>query len=373
MTLKGVRKAVLQVDPYVPGKSTEEVMCEKGLKEVIKLGSNENPYGPFPKAMQAMTGELAKINTYPDVSFGALKKAVSSLYDLDPENVCISHGAEGMLQTIGKTFIEPGDEVIIPTSTYGLYREISKLMGARIIDVPMFEDHYIDLPGCMAAISEKTKLLWLNNPNNPTGTVFNKEDLLKVMAKMPSHAWIVLDEAYAEFADPADLPDVASMIRDGANILSIRTFSKAYGLAGARIGYCLSSREMSVILDTVSEPFNANRIGIAGAMATLTEDMEEVQKVLSLMKREREKIFHELGKMGLNPVRSSTNFVFVETGLDGRIIAEKLIDKGVIVRPCSGWNYPGAIRITIGTPRENEILLSKLSSVVEELSKEVSN
>ncbi|MBN1333728.1 MAG: histidinol-phosphate transaminase [Synergistales bacterium] len=373
MSLKGIRKAVLQVDPYVPGKTTEEVMCEKGLKNVIKLGSNENPYGPFLNALKAMTEELSRINSYPDVSFKEIKRAIAELSGLEPENVCISHGAEGMLQTIGKTFLEPGDEVILPSSTYGLYREISKLMGAKVVEVPMKEEYYIDLHGCLRSLSERTKLIWLNNPNNPTGTVFDRKDLQELLRRMPSHSWVILDEAYGEFTDPSDLPDTGSFIRDGKNVISVRTFSKAFGLAGARIGYCLCSDEMSVLIDTVSEPFNANRIGIAGAMATLKDDSKEYLHALSCIRKERERLLKEFAGLGLMPVRSHTNFVFVETGFNGDMISERMLDKGVIVRSCTGWNYPSSLRITVGTPRENEIMLLALSETLEDLRKEVSD
>lgn len=373
MSLKGIRKAVLQVDPYIPGKTTEEVMFDKGLNNVIKLGSNENPYGPFPNALNAMTEELSRINTYPDVSFKEIKRVVAELTGLAPENVCISHGAEGMLQTIGKTFIEPGDEVIIPSSTYGLYREISKLMGAKVVEVPMKEEHYIDLHGCLMALSERTKLIWLNNPNNPTGTVFDREDIMEIFRKMPPHSWVILDEAYGEFTDPSYLPDTGSLVREGKNVISVRTFSKAFGLAGARVGYCLCCEEMSVIIDTVSEPFNANRIGIAGALATLKYDRKDYLHALARIRNERDRLVIAFESLGLRPVRSHTNFVFVETGFNADMVADRMLDKGVIVRPCKGWDYPSALRITVGTPRENEIMLLALSEILDDLRKEVAN
>lgn len=370
MSLDGIRKAVLNVEPYVPGKTTEEVICEKGLSNVIKLGSNENPYGPFPAALEYMEKELVKLNTYPDVSFKKIKDAIAGLYRLKGENICISHGAEGMLQTLGKTFIEPGDEVLIPVATYPLYSEISKLMGADIIRIPMKDNFYIDMASIRKAVSSRTKLIWLNNPNNPTGTMFRKESLDILLEEIPTTCWIVLDEAYAEFADPDNLPDISSYIEKGKNIVSVRTFSKAYALAGARVGYALCRKEIATIIDTVSEPFNANRVGIAGALATLQKDMEECKEAISKIRAERMKLFDAFEEMGLDPVQSQSNFIFVTTPLEASVVTEALLDRGIIIRPCSGWGYSRSIRITVGTPDENSSLLRNFTSVLDQLRKD---
>lgn len=364
MSVKGVRKSVLGVEPYVPGKTVEEVMCERGLSRVVKLGSNENPYGPFPAAMKAMEKELTRLNTYPDVSFGKIRKALAALYGLTPENVCISHGAEGMLQTLGRTFIDPGDEVVIPEATYQLYAEISKIMGAAIVRIPMKNGVYVDTDALADALRPNTKLVWLNNPNNPTGTVCGKDGIAALLGKMPSSCWLVVDEAYAEFADRDKLPVTADYIREGYNVISVRTFSKAYGLAGARIGYSLSNRDVAVVIDTVSEPFNANRVGIAGALATLKEDVEACETAIGKIKEQRGRIISALNEMGLEPVMSETNFVFFSTPFDASRLFEALLDRGVIVRPCRGWGYPRSIRVTVGTDRDNSIFLDALSGAM---------
>lgn len=370
MSLKGVRKAVLDVEPYVPGKTTEEVICEKGLTSVVKLGSNENPYGPFPSALEAMKDELVRLNTYPDVSFGEIKKAISGLYGLEAANVCISHGAEGMLQTLARTFIEKGDRILLPGATYSLYREISKLMGADIVDVPMKDSFYIDMEALIEALTPETRLIWLNNPNNPTGTIFDSTLLEKLLDKIPESCWVVLDEAYAEFADPLKMPDTGALIRAGYNVISVRTFSKAYGLAGARIGYALCREEMAVIIDTVSEPFNANRVGIAGALATLRKDREASLSAIQKIKDERRRIIDSLSEMGLDPLPSETNFVFFSTPFSAKDLSEALLEKGVIVRPCSGWGYSRSIRVTVGTPEENSVFLCSITSALDEMRKD---
>jgi histidinol-phosphate aminotransferase len=371
MSLEGLRKAVLEVKPYVPGKSIEQVMAEKGLKDVIKLGSNENPYGPFTNARKVMKEEVDFINTYPDVSFYHLKERLSGIHGVKSENICISHGAEGMLQTLGKAFIDPGDEVIIPGATYNLYREISRVMGANIVSVPMNENYYIDLEAVAGKISSKTKLLWLSNPNNPTGTVFDKKSFERLVESLPSHVWVVLDEAYAEFTTQDILPDVASLIEGGANVISIRTFSKAYGLAGGRLGYAICREEMATAIDTVTEPFNANRIVVVGALATLEKDKKEYAEAIEKIKKGRQWLTAEFRRLGLSPVESHTNFVFADTPLSAARLSEKLLDLGIIVRPCDNWGFPRAVRFTVGLEQQNQRLIKGISDILEACAEEV--
>ncbi len=371
MSLEGLRKAVLEVRPYVPGKSIEEVMAERGLQDVIKLGSNENPYGPFTNARKVMKEEVDRINTYPDVSFYHLKERLSGIHGVKSENICISHGAEGMLQTLGKAFIDPGDEVIIPSATYNLYHEISRVMGASIISVPMKDDYYIDLEAVAEKAGPRTKLLWLSNPNNPTGTVFDKRSFEKLMKSLPSQAWVVLDEAYAEFATQNLLPDLAPFIEGGANVISIRTFSKAYGLAGGRLGYAMCREEMATVIDTVTEPFNANRIAVAGALATLELDRKEYTEALEKIKKDRHWLTDHFKELGLVPVESHTNFVFVETPLSAVRLSEKLLDLGIIVRPCNNWGFSGAIRVTVGLEQQNQRLIKGISDILKACAEEV--
>ncbi|MFP4482689.1 MAG: pyridoxal phosphate-dependent aminotransferase, partial [Thermovirgaceae bacterium] len=277
MRIRGLRRAVEGLSPYVPGKTIEEVRRDLGLESIIKLGSNENPYAPFPAALEAMNRELGNANRYPDIAFEKIKGLIADIHGVGPENVAISHGAEGMLQAVVKSFLEEGDEVVIPAATYNLYRELSKLMGASIVDVPM-KDRAIDLEAVKTAVGQKTKLLWLCNPNNPTGTYFTHDELVNLLKGLPEHTWVILDEAYAEFGPKGKLPDRGRLIREGYNLLSVRTFSKAYGLAGLRLGYGMARPEMITVIDTVSEPFNANRIGIAAGVAVLTEDRQACRR-----------------------------------------------------------------------------------------------
>ncbi|MDO9509526.1 MAG: histidinol-phosphate transaminase [Thermovirgaceae bacterium] len=366
MALKGLRPEVLSMNPYEAGKTIEEVRRELGIEKIIKLGSNENAYAPFPEALEAMRAEMKNANRYPDIAFEEIKGLLANIHGVEAKNIAISHGAEGMLQAMGKCFIEKGDEILLPSATYGLYNEISKLMGGRIVSVPL-KDFAVDLERAAKAVTKRTKLIWLCNPNNPTGNIVEPRLLDRLFEKLPKNAWVILDEAYAEFAPKDLLPDRVRLISEGRNLVSIRTFSKAYGLAGARLGYAIAGEEIVTVIDTVSEPFNANRIGIAGGVAVLTRDMEACERARLMIIADRQRISESLEGMGLFVVPSNTNFVFFETPFSAEDVADGLLKQGVIVRPCTGWGYDRAIRVTVGTSWEVDVFLETLDKTLNGL------
>ena len=276
----------------------------------------------------------------------------------------MSHGAEGMLQTLGKCFIEEGDEVILPSVTYGLYKEISKLMGGILVEVPM-KNSTADLAGIINAITSNTKLIWLANPNNPTGTIFPKAQLTDLLEAIPKQAWVVLDEAYAEFAPPEELPDRVALINAGKRLIVTRTFSKAYGLAGARLGYAIAHPEMITVIDTVSEPFNANRVALAGAVSVLTEDQEAYHDALAHIIRDRQRMENILSEMGMQVVPSRANFVFFETPYDAQRLSRSLLLKGFIVRPCHFWGLSKTLRVSIGTTEQMDRFIDIFHEVLK--------
>lgn len=365
MTLGGLREPVRSVEPYVAGKTVEEVRRELGLETIIKLGSNENPYGPFPESLRAMEKELPHLNRYPDVSFQRIKALLSDLQGLPPECFALSHGAEGMLQTMGKCFIEAGDEVLLPAATYSLYLEITRLMGGLPRTVPLTADFRADVEALRRAVGPRTKLIWLANPNNPTGTVCDGRALEELVEGLPEKVWLVLDEAYAEFAEPSLLPDRRRLIAEGRNVIAVRTFSKAWGLAGARLGYAMARPEMVTVIDTVSEPFNANRIGLAGAQAALVEGRSSYERALERILSDRSRLAAELERLGCSVTPSQTNFLFFETPFGAPLLARALLREGVIVRSCEGWGFDRALRVTVGTTEET----ARFVSVLERLLK----
>lgn len=369
MSVAGIRDEILQAQAYVAGKTIEEVKREYGLSQVIKLGSNENPYAPFPAARAAMIAEIDRINEYPDASFRELRALIGKRFGRDASSVAIGHGAGGILETLASTFIRTGDEVILPTQSYGLYREISKVAGAQVRDVSLDEQYTIDPDAMREAITERTKLVWLCNPNNPTGTVVDLAAYERLRDALPPNAWLIVDEAYAEFAAEEKLPATAADL-DSHNVIIVRTFSKAFGLAGGRIGYAVARPEVITIIDTVSEPFNANRIGIAGARACLTDDRELVQQTLLRLQNSRAMLESELARRGMKVTPTHTNFVFFDLGTSADALAESMLRRGVIVRSASPWGYPTHLRVTMGTETENSVFLETLDAAMNDLVRE---
>jgi len=366
--VKGIRKQAYECEKYVSGKSMDEVMRDYGLEKVIKLGSNENQYGPYENAKKAMAEEIGLLNIYPERNYIHLKELLAEKFGVGSDWISLGHGAGNVLDSIAKTLLEDGDEVIVPQQSYRLYREISKIMGAKVVEVSLTDKYEIDMKDFAKVLSDKTKIVWLCNPNNPTGSVVPKEDIDWFVDQLPENCWLIIDEAYAEFADQELLPDTVKYIKEGKNVIGIRTFSKYYGLAGGRIGYLIANPELVNWYDTVSEPFNANRIGLAGACALLEKDQENCEKYCEIMKADREMMNKKLTEMGCDCYPSQANFVFFSTPYNADDVAELLLRKGIIVRPCGGWGYDKHIRISIGTTEQNKEVLKELEAAFKELS-----
>lgn len=369
--VNGIRREAFACEKYVSGKSMDQVMADYGLTSVVKLGSNENMYGPYPHAVEAMRNQLDMVNIYPERDYLLLKELLARKFNVPgPDWVSLGHGAGNVLDAVAKTLLEAGDEVIVPQQSYRLYPEISKIMGAKVIEVPLDDDYTISLDAFADAMNERTKIVWLCNPNNPTGTVVSKADFDRFVDRLPENCWLVVDEAYAEFADEDALPDVVDYVRRGKQVIDIRTFSKYYGLAGQRIGYLIADPEFVNWYDTVSEPFNSNRLGLAAAVALLEKDADECERCKGMIVNDREHMNDVLSTMGCKPVRSNANFVFFEMPYEASEVAERLLRRGVIVRPCGGWGYPRHMRVSIGTTEQNEEFLAQIKAVFDELSAE---
>ncbi len=364
--VKGIRKFAYDCEKYVSGKSMDEVMEEYGLTSVIKLGSNENQYAPYPAAVQAMQAEIGRMNIYPEKNYIRLKELVGEKFGVTGDWVSLGHGAGNVLDEVAKTLLEDGDEVLLPKESYRLYREISKIMGAKVVEIPLNENYTIDLADYKKALTDKTKIVWICNPNNPTGTVIDKDTFGDLIDVLPEKCWLVVDEAYADFSDPNLLPDLMPYIKAGKNVINIHTFSKYYGLAGGRIGYLVANPEFINWYDTVSEPFNANRMGLAGAVA-LMEHPEDPKKYGDIMIKDRAWMNEELKKMGCTPIDSQANFVFFACPYPADEVAEILLQNGVIVRPCGGWGFDQFLRISIGTTEQNKVALTELKKAFDQL------
>ncbi len=366
---------------YDPGKPIEETARELGLDpdEIIKLASNENPLGPSPKAVAAMTAALQKAHLYPDGGGYKLRTAIADKFGLGIENVILGNGSNEIIEFIGHAFLKPGDAIVTADHAFVVYKLMAKLFGAETIEVP--DPGFMhDLDAMAAAVTPKTKEIFIANPNNPTGTLVGQEEIDRFMDKVPEHVVVVFDEAYYEFLE--NPPDTLKFVREGRNVVVLRTFSKIQGLASLRIGYGLGPAELIDILQKTRQPFNANAIAQAGALAGL-QDEEHQTKTREMNRAGLKFLEGAFEEMGLEYVPSHANFVLVKTGdgeqrdaapgSGGKAAADELfqrmLKKGVIIRSMTAYKLPDWIRVTVGTPEQNarfiEVLKEELSATPE--------
>jgi histidinol-phosphate aminotransferase len=346
---------------YKPGKPIEELARERGLQpgDIIKMASNENPLGPSPKAVAAMTEALQQAHIYPDGFGFKLRDAISKKFDVGIDQVVLGNGSNEIIEFIGHAFLRPGDNIITAEHAFVVYKLMATLFGAQTIEVP--DPGFVhDLDAMLAAITPQTKEVFIANPNNPTGTMVTMEALERFMAKVPPHVVVVIDEAYYEFIQ--EPPDTMKFVREGRNVILLRTFSKIQGLAGLRIGYGIGPAELISVLHKTRQPFNANSIAQAGAVAGLLDD-EHQNMTRRITDEGRTYMQTEFASMGLEFVPSHANFVLVKVG-DGNAVFQKMLDKGVIVRAMAEYKLPDWIRISIGTMEQNVRCLATLREVL---------
>ena len=345
---------------YEPGKPIEDVARELGLKphEIIKLASNENPLGPSPKALAAMRAMLERSHFYPDGGGYYLREAIAAKLELKRENVILGCGSNEVIEFIGKAFLNPGDEIVTARHAFVVYKLMATLFGAKTIEVPD-PDFAHDLDGMLAAITPQTREVFIANPNNPTGTLLSQEGIDRFMDKVPGHVVVVFDEAYFEFNE--NPPDTLKFVREGRNVVVLRTFSKIQGLANLRIGYGLAKAELIDILQKTRQPFNANGIAQAGALAGLADE-EHQRKTRELTIEGRDFLQREFTAIGLEFVPSFANFVLVKVG-DGRAVFQALMKRGVIVRDMTSYGLPEWIRVSVGTMEQNARFFAELCLV----------
>lgn len=353
------REELKDLTAYKPGKPIEDVKKEYGLEKVIKLASNENPLGCSPKAVEAIKNSLDSLAIYPDGNATLLKEAIANKLGLKPTQVLPSSGSDEMVDQISKTFVNKGDEVIMADLTFPRYISTTKMMGGKPVIVPL-KDWAYNLDGMLEAITEKTKLIWLCNPNNPTGTMFTEEKLLNFLKNVPEHIVVVYDEAYNEYVTRDDYPrNSISLLKEYPNLIVMRTFSKAYGLASLRVGYTMASEEIIENINKIRGPFNVNTLAQVAAIAAL-EDQDFIKKSYEVNKEGKEYLYKEFNELGLEYPPSETNHIFVNVEKDASEVFVELQKRGVIIRPILGtW-----IRVSIGTPEENEIFVKNLKEVL---------
>lgn len=346
---------------YEPGKPIEDVARELGLRpeQIIKLASNENPLGPSPEALRAMREMLDRGHFYPDGGGFYLRQAIAEKHGLAMENVILGNGSNEVIQFIGHAFLRPGDEVIAAKHAFVVYTLMATLFGAKTVEVndPNFTH---DLPAMAAAITPRTRELFIANPNNPTGTVVSQAAIDAFMATVPDHVTVVFDEAYYEFLDQP--PDTLKYVREGRNVVVLRTFSKIQGLANLRIGYGLASKELIDILQKTRQPFNVNGIAQAGALAGL-RDEEHQRRTKEVNDEGRAYLQAEFTAMEIEFVPSHANFVLVKVG-EGKAVYDALLRRGLIVRPMASYKLPEWLRISVGTMEQNRIFITALREIL---------
>lgn len=357
MTLR-VHPDIQSLSPYVPGKPIDELQRELGLTRVIKLASNENPLGPSPKAVAALAGANDTLHRYPDGGAYRLRQAIAERWKVTSEQVILGNGSDEILGLLARTFLAPGDEAVMADHTFVIYRmEVTAAHGKPVV-VPLVNWTH-NLEAMAQAITPRTRLLFICNPNNPTGTTVPAEAISRLMAKLPRDVIVVFDEAYYEYVRDPQFPDTIAYVKEGRNVIVLRTFSKIYGLAGLRIGYGISTPEITDLLNRVRPPFNANSLAQRAALAALGDD-EHVARSRAVNAAGMEQLGSGLTKLGFAPIPSEANFLYFDVKRDGRQVFESLLREGIIVRHIEGT----MLRVTVGQFDENAAFLQALKKVL---------
>ncbi len=356
------KRGVASLKPYIPGKPIDEVKRELGLKEVIKLASNENPLGPSPLAIRALREALPFVHLYPEDGGPQLREAISQRLGVSAEEVILGNGSVEIIQAVDMAFLNPGEKVVIPDPSFALYRITTQAAGGKEVLVPL-KGWKHDLQALAQAVDRKTKLLFIDNPINPVGTIVTKDEMEPFIREMPEGVIVILDEAYYEFQEREDYPHSLKWVHQGLNVVILRTFSKIYGLAGLRLGYGVAKREIVELLNQVRLPFNVNLLALKAALACLTDE-GHCFRTRRITREGKKFLYRELDRMGVTYVPSETNFIMIELGQDAQSSFEEFLKQGVIVRPLGGYGLPTKIRLTVGKREENEAFIRSLEKII---------
>jgi len=356
------RDVLKHITPYQPGKPISEVEREYGLKDVIKLASNENQLGAAPSALKALEQSIKEIHLYPDGGGYNLKRALSEKHGFKPEEIILGNGSTEIVELICEAFLNPGEKVVTGWPAFFKYRIAVRIMDGVPVEVPL-KDHTHDLDAMYDAIDKYTRIVFIADPNNPTGTLLDKDRLADFIEKVPENIIIVVDQAYYEYIPPEKRIDVNKYIREGRNLIVLRTFSKIYGLAGLRVGYGFARPEITAEMNKVREAFNCSSLAQDAATAALQDD-DFVRETLKMNQTALRAMYHGFDELGLEYVPSATNFVLVDFKRDGAEMFVELLKRGVIVRPMKGYDLPESARISTAPLKEIYYFLDKLKEVI---------
>ncbi len=356
------KRTIFEIQPYVPGKPIEEVKRELGLTRVIKLASNENSFGPSPQAFRAISRAFKQVNRYPDSGCYHLRRMLSRRLRVAPEQLVFGNGSDEIIVLTVRAFVREGDEVVMAKPSFLIYEIASKIAGAVIKAVGL-KDFCYDLQAMKRAVTPRTKVVFLGNPDNPSGKYFTQKQMEDFLKGLRNNVLVFVDEAYYEYVRARDYVDSVRLLKTHKNVIIARTFSKMYGLAGLRIGYGIADEEVIACLNRIREPFNVNTLAQAAAIACLN-DQRYYKDVARKVERQRRWLYDNLRKLDLKCIESYTNFVLIDGLTDATIIAGRLLKKGIIVRDMRPWGLNNCIRVTIGTEPENRKFLKALKEIL---------
>lgn len=362
MNSSNINPSIAGLSPYQPGKPIDELARELGITDIIKLASNENPRGPGERVREALRGVFDGLSLYPDGAGFRLKKAIADKLGVNAALVTLGNGSNDVLELAARVVLEPGSEAIVSEHAFVVYRLATVAAGATLVTVPA-KNFGADLDAFLAAITAKTRIIFIANPNNPTGTWVKRDALIEFLDAVPAHVWVVLDEAYTEYVELPDFPNGLTLTAQYPNLIVTRTFSKIYGLASLRVGYAVSSPQFADLLNRIRMPFNVNSMALAAAEAALSDD-EYVLRSRELNRTGMAMLVQGLAELGLAVIPSAGNFIAVDVGREARPVYDALLREGVIVRPIAEYGLPRHLRITIGLPAQNQRLLDSLRRVL---------
>jgi histidinol-phosphate aminotransferase len=363
-----VPEYVRNLSGYTPGKSLRQAQQESHVN-CIKMASNENPFGPSPKAVKAMQAALAESNFYPDNDAIELRQKLAERHNVLPEQIVPTAGSTALLGIIARTLLAPGLNAVTSERSFIVYPIATQAAGGQLIQVPMRNDGF-DLDAIAAAVDQHTRILYIANPNNPTGTLIPAEELDCFLERVPEHVVVILDEAYYDFAEyfairrGVNYSNALDYVKRGHKVVVLRTFSKAHGLAGVRVGYGIGPAELMSYFARMRTTFSVSHVAQVGALAAL-DDEAHTQQTLKNNAEQAERLVGEITELGYPPIRTWANFLYCELGDDAAAVAKRLQAEGVIVRPLGPWGAPTAIRVTIGTAEQNDIFLMAFKKVME--------
>jgi histidinol-phosphate aminotransferase len=353
---------IQKIPPYVPGTSKETVMERYGIANPVKLASNENPLGPSPMALEALEQTSRRLHLYPDPDATALRKAAAAHFRCKPEQVIAGNGSDEVIDFLCRAYLEPGDEVVIPSCTFSYYRIASLVCGASVRTTAM-KDLAIDVDDIVSSVSDGTKIVFLANPNNPTGTCLGREDIMRLVSGLPGHTLLVVDEAYAAFVRRGDFLSAVSLIDSFPNLAVTSTLSKSHGLAGLRVGFCMAGEAVMGTLSRIKPPFNMNMLALKCGEAALA-DAGFLEKTLRTTWEGLDYLYGQMERLGLPYIPSQTNFVLVRVGRDSDKVCEELMKQGIITRSMNSFGLEGYLRVTVGLPEENRAFVDALEKVL---------